>query len=208
MTLVGHLGSRSCDTIKPWHFLRRCAYSSTRPEKLNFTSELPRSADARLDTRQCRIKRPRTRAKTPGLLRRGVLRGGAVSLETSNVGRRAWVCEMIHEKASCSSTGKRNNAVGGHLWLEKTSGFRRRGEARKEGRRELHFFPLATCQLLVSIDALGAEAPRRIAGLRYEILAEPKWSRSFAARLDLYAQRSMEQLGIVDEMSKSNAPLR
>lgn len=147
MTLAGHLGSRSCDTIKPWHFLRRCAYSSTGPKKLNFTSELPRSADARLDTRQCRIKRPRTRAKTPGLLRRGVFRGGAVSLETSNVGRRAWVCEMIHEKASCSSTDKRNNAVGGHFWLEKTSGLRRRREARKEGRRNCHFFLLATCQL-------------------------------------------------------------
>lgn len=114
----GTWGPKSCDTIKPWPFLRRCAYSSTRPRKLNFTIELPRSADARLDTRQCRIKRPRTRAKKTRAAQKRSFRGGAVSLETSNVGRRAWVCEMIHEKASCSSTGKRNNAVGGSKkWL-------------------------------------------------------------------------------------------
>lgn len=35
----------------------------------------------------------------------------------------------------------------------------------------LHFFILAASKLVVSIDALGAEAPRRISGLRYEMLA-------------------------------------
>lgn len=71
----------------------------------------------------------------------------------------------------------------------------------------MHFFLLATCQLLVSIDALGAEAPRRIAGALRKISTESRWRSSFAARLDLYAQRSME-LGIVDEMRMLNAPLR
>lgn len=146
MTLAweGHLGTQSCDTIKPWPFLRRCAYSSTGPNKLNFTIELPRRSNARLDTRQCRISEDSRAAQKRSL------RGGAVSLETSNVGRRAWVCEMIHEKASCSSTGKRNKAVGEQKkWLWAKRGAKKRAS-------DLHFFLLATCQLLVSIDALGA----------------------------------------------------
>lgn len=188
------LGIWGARDATPWQFLRRCAYNSTRPNKLNFTFELPRAANPKLDTQQCRVKRPRRRAKTPGLGSEGESSGVVpFHLKPPTSGDAHGLARLIHERPPVLARANETTPLGASR-LEKVA--LGEGQKRKEGVC-FAISSWATCQLVVSIDALGAE--QRLHGeyssiwlaLR-NISTESGWSSSFAARLDLYAQRSLE----------------
>lgn len=151
----------------PRHFLRRCAYCSTRPNKPNFTIELPRTANARLDTRQCRIKRPGLGSEEESS---GVVR---FHLKPPTSGDAHGFARLIHERPPVLARANETTPLGPFSAGKgkKKSGFKRRREARKEGRRLCISFFWRHASCLFRLTLLVQRLHERIAGWRYEILA-------------------------------------